>query len=274
MTTRIAATFLCATSFLATAVRAHDNPHHLEAKDIPEAWRNFKGDPYLYLPVPPDPPDAARGARLVSPSRNESEPIEIAVGDRVRLDPAALAEGWRIDSATSNLLEPVPGAPRVFLARCPGKAGISFTRGPVKPPPHPPIRGGFVDNHNVTLQIGDVTPPTPGCTEWDFMPRTPNPGRLTLLHSLQLIQMRMGEEVVLVPQGSCVEAWHHFTLSQPGVIARVGDTPEGIRLRAIGRGRIKLFAPMPSPLCSEPDDAAFNIAHDPSLLLPFYFEVR
>ena len=78
------------------------------------------------------------------------------------------------------------------------------------------------------------------------MPKTTNLGRLTLRHASHFIQLKIGEEMTLVPQGGCVESWHHFTLDAPGIVARMEGTAEGVRLRAIGRGRTTLSAPMPT----------------------------
>jgi hypothetical protein len=85
MVSRVLAAAGCVACFCATAAAAQ-NLHHLDPEDIPPAWKDFKGDPYLYLLVPPDPPEAARGAKLLSPTRPEWDPMEVTVGDKLRLD--------------------------------------------------------------------------------------------------------------------------------------------------------------------------------------------
>lgn len=214
--------------------------HYLAPSSIPEAWRGFD-DPYFYLAVPPDPPEAARGAKSLSPTMNESTPIEIKVGERLKLDPLYISSGWKIHQAgtRAGVLWPVLGAPRVFFGRCPGESSVVLMRGPATVPAKPPPHRGYepLDSRRLRIRVlpGDLK--LAACDlALDPPIRFRNPRTLGSNYFNTAIVVKLGDTFKLAPQGDCVALWRHFTVSKPGIIQSEEGPGTEIYFKAITRG--------------------------------------
>ncbi len=252
MKTRILVGCLLAIFLSAGRGWAQDDPHHLDPKDIPDAWKKFSGDPYLYLPVPPDPPEAARDAKLISTPHQKAEVMEVRVGDKLRLGPEAIRDGWRIDRVVTftGVLWPVDGAPRVFLARCPGETSIDFYQGPKdapsQPPPPPRSRPVFVDAlPPLRVHVIPSAVQRSGC-DLPIDPPTSirAAGSLTFRNLHQRVIMTVGEEVTLIGEGPCASTWPtEYHLGNSAILAPIGKDVHSVRFRAEQKGVTILSVP-------------------------------
>ena len=115
-----------------------DHVSSLDAASVPAAWKDVPRSALLFvLPVPADPPEAAFGAVEIDGQHHN---IDLVVGQKVRLSPGMLTAGWRIEEmrTEAGVLWPMPTAPRVFFARCPGEQAASLARLSTPPPAKPP----------------------------------------------------------------------------------------------------------------------------------------
>ena len=207
-------------------------PNHtneIDLKTVPEGWRNQpRSSLFFVAPVPPDPPEAASGAKKLVPGR-ESE-LYLDLGDKVRLDPKALEQGWRFEGAetSAGVLWPIPGAPRVFFARCPGEARIWLSRARGQIPSAPDFKG--ISSEPATFMI-HVRPGghSKATCDSDFdPPRVLNPGVVTGEFLGQGIQLHVGDSFVLQPPKQCVEVWKKYRLSRPDIITATKGPPDTI----------------------------------------------
>lgn len=227
------------------------------AGKVPTHWKNPSHDDVLYLvPPPPDPEDAARGAKLLSAN---GERLVLKVGERARLAPAAVAEGWRIFGVEleHGVLRPLPEAPRVLYARCPGEAVVVLMRnGPDDQSPAGAgnrLRGGTRERYNTrVIVIADASHEvSPLCKKGLDPPRVRNPGRIHGGYFLKAtVVMHVGEEVILDPGNVCRMSWEAIHPSvPPGVLEYESSTAAGLHFRAkrLGRTELHLLHPVDCP---------------------------
>ena len=183
----------------------NDHLSSLYAESVPAVWKDVRRSALLFvLPVPADPPEAAFGAVEIDAQQHN---IDLVVGQKVRLSPGALAAGWRIQwvDTVEGVLWPMPTAPTVFFARCPGKQRATLARLSTPPPAKPPLPEDTPVEHswiqfNVTNSAGaglsHCQPKLPLRLSFD-PPRFRNPGVVREWDYGHGIALSVGETFVL-----------------------------------------------------------------------------
>jgi hypothetical protein len=188
-----------------------DHVSSLDAASVPAAWKDVPRSALLFvLPVPADPPEAAFGAVEIDAQQHN---IDLVVGQKVRLSTGALAAGWQIQwvGTADGVLWPMPTAPRVFFARCPGKQSAGLARLSTPPPAKPPLPEHIIVEHfgiqfNVINSAGAALPhcqPKLSPRLSFDPPRYRNPGVVREGHNGQGIALRVGETFVWQGLDAC-----------------------------------------------------------------------
>jgi len=235
-------------------------PGHYEGyseADVPERWKGESSFLVRYvIPEPSDPPDVEAGARPIEIRHpgTKQEILHLKVGDRIRLSAASKRDGWRLSQVevSSGVLWPVPGARRVFHARCPGRSDMRFDRSafpiPIDPTQSPDWVGTELAIVDVVVEAAGAAPP--GCRgEGAFdPPRIPNPGVVTSAHFGWGISMKVGDSFVLSDDsGSCgAEIWNaNFLISDTRILHAIRMDADGVHIQAIAPGIADLAVPDP-----------------------------
>ena len=246
----------------ANADEVYDRPQHrdhlydVDWKDVPAAWQNQPEGRLLFVAhIPPDPPGAAAGAKQLFPNARQNS-VDIKLGDKILLAPKAIEQGWRFASATTSggIIWPVPGAPRVFFARCPGDTVVLIARSKIAIPPTPPPNGLPKEDAYFNVHVRNEGKLQAACDQPFDPPRVLNPGVVNGSFSNGGVQLHVGDTFLLQSPDECPHAWDTYSSSKPGILSKSDTSEKGTRFVARESGVTVLWVPSPlgPPECDFP----------------------
>ena len=223
-----------------------DHVWSVDASSIPPAWKDAPRQGLFYLlPVPADPPEAAAGAIELDAQHHV---VELDVGDKVRISPAALAAGWRFSlvHTEDGVLWPLPSAPRVFFARCPGKQLGALTRMTGRHPARPttvPDKSWAVEDFWVEFHVRAMVPTPSHCNRKFDPPRSWSTGVLGAARTETGIAMHVGETFALQGPPACAWIWDTFKIIDREILSSGKDERGRPAITAIKKGMTEILLP-------------------------------
>lgn len=200
-------------------------------------------------------------------------PYQVRSGDRIRLDPAAARDGWRIRGVgtTEGVLWPVEGE-SFYVARCPGKSEIYLMKGdwPAGGVQHlpdrnwtPPQYGPPPEQAMISVVVEAGGQPIPTTCKLGFdPPRTKNTGVLDLeMMRAAALSMRLAEEFVVVAPKGCEKEWSNPVLSDSAPLQRIDDDAGRPRFRAVAPGATFVIVPYYGHCYAWPDGIPTSASH-------------